>query len=65
MALMGADISPILGPSGNMEFLFHLRKGGIPPADFDEAFFGDLVERAHRELLEDKGNRASKGVGQG
>jgi 23S rRNA (cytidine1920-2'-O)/16S rRNA (cytidine1409-2'-O)-methyltransferase len=51
MTLMGADFSPILGPSGNMEFLFHIRKGGIPRVVMDKGSFGDLVERAHRELL--------------
>ncbi len=51
LVLMGANFSPILGPSGNMEFLFHLRKGGSPPVAMDEGFLRDLVERAHRELL--------------
>ena len=58
MALMGADFSPILGPSGNIAFLFHLRKGGVPPAGLDEAFFGDLVEKAHRELVEVRDKKA-------
>jgi 23S rRNA (cytidine1920-2'-O)/16S rRNA (cytidine1409-2'-O)-methyltransferase len=45
LVLMGANFSPILGPSGNMEFLFHLRKGGSPPVAMDEGFLRDLVER--------------------
>jgi hypothetical protein len=58
---MGADFSPILGPSGNIEFLFHLKKEGIPLTRSDNFYFEDLVERAHRELIEDGDKKASGG----
>jgi len=61
MVLMGADFSPILGPSGNIEFLFHLKKEGIPLTRSDNFYFEDLVERAHRELIEDGDKKASGG----
>ena len=61
MVLMGADFSPILGPSGNIEFLFHLRKEGVPLTRLDNFYLEDLVEKAHRELVEDRDKKVSGG----
>lgn len=43
--LLGADFSPIRGGSGNIEFLFHLKRDA-PSSGID---FEALVEAAHRE----------------
>lgn len=48
MSLIGADFSPILGPRGNMEFLFFIKKNRASlPLPVDEAYIVDLVNRAH------------------
>lgn len=47
LALTAADWSPIKGPKGNVEFLFHLVKGEGPSADMD---FAELASRASDEL---------------
>lgn len=48
LSLTGADFSPILGPMGNIEFLFQIKKSNLPVSlTLSEAYIDDLVERAH------------------
>jgi 23S rRNA (cytidine1920-2'-O)/16S rRNA (cytidine1409-2'-O)-methyltransferase len=48
MSLTGADFSPILGPRGNMEFLFHIINEKLPVSlTTNEAYIEEMVERAH------------------
>jgi len=48
MSLVGADFSPILGPSGNMEFLFQIKKEKLHVSlTPNEAYIEELVETAH------------------
>ena len=48
MTLAGCTFSPIRGPSGNIEFLFHIVRSEIPSSG--EPAFGSIVEEAHRIL---------------
>ncbi len=49
LSLLNADFSPIKGPEGNIEYLFHLKKSSdsklVPPIDLEQ-----LVHRSHSEL---------------
>ncbi len=50
MTLIGVDFSPILGPRGNMEFLFHSRKCRDPLPTISDRQIEEAVEKAHSEL---------------
>jgi len=48
LSLKGADFSPILGPKGNVEFLFHIRKEKPPFHHvLSKGVLEDLIEKAH------------------
>jgi 23S rRNA (cytidine1920-2'-O)/16S rRNA (cytidine1409-2'-O)-methyltransferase len=51
--LQGVTYSPVRGPEGNIEYLFHL--GSAPPGDDTTLDFTAVVNAAHNELSE-KGN---------
>lgn len=48
-SLLGADYSPIKGPEGNIEYLFHLKKAS-EPIIAPEIDLTELVNRSHMEL---------------
>jgi len=50
MALIGVDFSPILGPSGNMEFLIHSRSRCEELPAISDLQIETTVENAHSEL---------------
>jgi len=48
MQLSGVDYSPLLGASGNMEFLFHIKMNRTPlTLPVNEVYIESLVEKAH------------------
>jgi len=44
--IMGAMVSPLTGPAGNVEFLVHVRKGIAPPAGTVGRLLSDVVDEA-------------------
>lgn len=51
LSLLDITFSPIKGPSGNIEFLMHLRKGASIVRTETNEKIASLVNRAHCELL--------------
>lgn len=49
-SVLGMDYSPIKGPEGNIEYLLHLQKCGVPQRSLTEDELTRVVEASHAEL---------------
>ena len=49
--VLNLDYSPIKGPKGNIEYLMHIKKSENEN-EFDFGIVGDIVNRAHEELMQ-------------